>query len=191
MENNLLGYIERIEYIYHLTPEPAIGIWFRGCNHKCEGCINPHLWLVEDSVPKTVKEVLNDVLELAEANQDTKYIVFSGGEPLDQHVFFKYLSEQLKLFFPEFIQILFTGYEDYEVQNFYINDINNIGLCLAGRYKGSFNGILDKKIMEIDNFGSNSRLIKFYTELAQIEVVEVIMKNGQLVVTGFENVQEE
>lgn len=186
------GKIERIERITHLSPEPAIGIWFQGCSFNCPGCINEHLQNVEEVREVSIDEIMLDIQNLVIKHGDIQYIVYSGGEPLEQEEFLTKLSQTLKHKYPYMLQVLFTGFELDEKTDYLLDVKNDIDFKLCGRYKGSDNGISDKTFIMLDD-GVDERLPKlndFYKELAKSNVVEAIIKNDSTVITGFSYVEE-
>ena len=60
-----------------------VGIWTQGCTLKCKGCMSKHTWEFDTSK----KVYINDIIKTIK-NYPTKSITISGGEPLEQKIFF-------------------------------------------------------------------------------------------------------
>jgi len=91
-----------IDLIYHpvtaLGPGTRIGIWFRGCTIRCEGCIASHAWEFSPEKKTNVKKVIDRVRHIisdpsgsvetdarcSTNGHGSEGVTISGGEPFDQ-----------------------------------------------------------------------------------------------------------
>ncbi|MCM1170599.1 MAG: radical SAM protein [Clostridium sp.] len=77
-------YIERIIYpVVTLGIGKRIAIWMQGCNHKCNGCINPELWYTRENANFQVQDIEQRIRFICE-NNNVDGITFTGGDPLIQ-----------------------------------------------------------------------------------------------------------
>ena len=72
----------------------SVNIFFSGCSRtpKCVGCHNPILWDKDVGANMGIEEILNEINHYT----NTKYVVFTGGEPLDQQEGLRELAWAIK-----------------------------------------------------------------------------------------------
>jgi anaerobic ribonucleoside-triphosphate reductase activating protein len=147
---------------------------------RCRGCWNQELW------PATGGQAWNvdDLAELALANQDVEGVTISGGEPLDQ-------AESLLLFIQKIRAagrsvFLYTGYELNELTEIGKACFSNSDVIVTGRYIDTLRNT------NLRWRGSSNQTVYFPTdryrhiETADSNEVEIILdENGQLTVAGF------
>lgn len=76
--------IHRIYYpTLALGPGRRIGIWTRGCDGKCAGCMSSDLWERKPECEMDLADVRRAVLSIA-SRAPVDGATISGGEPLDQ-----------------------------------------------------------------------------------------------------------
>ena len=101
-------YIARILYpIEVLGPGKRVGIWFAGCDKRCEGCSNPELWEFDKRYLTTPETVAHLVGEIAKAHKIDGFTL-TGGDPLCQ-------PEEVKALIPYLLPyshdiLIYTGY---------------------------------------------------------------------------------
>lgn len=136
----------RIDRILHigagLYPCRATLLHFTGCTLGCEGCWNPHLWNAGNAKKLHSPEVLAAIVNASARGNDSKLLVISGGEPLQQPYFWEFVgrlrswdvrnqvghSDEKTIF-------LYTGYDLDEIPGLRkrLEDSPIGGVC-AGRY---------------------------------------------------------
>lgn len=65
-----------------LGPGVRVGLWFRGCTIRCEGCIASHAWEFSPECKTNVRTVLAAVAD--GLGRGAEGVSISGGEPFDQ-----------------------------------------------------------------------------------------------------------
>jgi anaerobic ribonucleoside-triphosphate reductase activating protein len=107
--------IARIIYpVEVLGPGKRIGIWLRGCRHRCKGCSNPELWNTGPEYELPVEAVFQLVRKISDVNQVDGFTI-TGGDPLEQ-------SPELAVLITHLIEIcedilLYTGYTMSELRD--------------------------------------------------------------------------
>lgn len=66
-----------------LGPGKRIGIWFSGCQRRCEGCVSPELWEREERFSVTAERLFSLIRRVAEKHPVDGFTL-TGGDPLDQ-----------------------------------------------------------------------------------------------------------
>ena len=117
-----------------------LGVWFQGCNKRCENCISPEFQIPEKGKTYTIKEIFDFLPD--EENIDG--LTISGGEPFDQPEGLLRLVMAYKEKFNDDV-LIFTGYtleELHEKESLIIETIlQNIAVLIDGRYiEGLNNG---------------------------------------------------
>ena len=60
-----------------------VGIWTSICNHKCEGCSNPELWVANESQKVSIDELLQTIKQIDEFKKIDGFTI-TGGDPFYQ-----------------------------------------------------------------------------------------------------------
>lgn len=133
--------VARILYpVEVLGPGKRIGIWFAGCQHRCEGCSNPELWGMRPEYEISANRLTSLLCECF-ANQQVDGLTLTGGDPLLQ-------CEELASFLAQIRYrtddiLVYTGYTYAELQdmrNPHIEEcLANIDVLVDGRYVESLN----------------------------------------------------
>lgn len=151
-----------------------IGIWFAGCNRRCDGCQTSLLWEFDYSVDG--ERVLAYVESKFALGADG--ITISGGEPFEQ---IEFLSDIIDLAKKHTDDILvYTGYKIDELKRRAINTniIKKIGVLIDGEYKKEYDdgkslrGSSNQKVI-ILNEKLRERYEKVQKELRETELVSV------------------
>lgn len=114
-----------------LGPGRRVGMWLRGCERHCHGCIAPELWSREPADLHGIKETFDLILEMAK-NNDCTGVTISGGEPFEQAVVLGKLIQKLAPIIPDIL--IFSGYtrEEWEKNHPWIK---NIACLVDGSYE--------------------------------------------------------
>jgi len=64
-----------------LGPGIRVGVWVQGCDTRCKGCISAHTWNMDAVIPRTVGEVIDEILSFG---CEPLRVTISGGEPFLQ-----------------------------------------------------------------------------------------------------------
>jgi anaerobic ribonucleoside-triphosphate reductase activating protein len=105
MNKTLYLYDVTIESTAHLYgPGKRIVLWCSGCQIRCFGCTNMHLW----DKDKGKKHASLDIYQFITSHEDVEGITLHGGEPSEQ---IPALIELLELCGNAYNTILFTGKE--------------------------------------------------------------------------------
>jgi len=133
-------------------------IWTQGCNFKCPGCCNPHLWSSEGGQRVSVDELWEKIVAAKEKHH-IEGITLVGGEALEQ---LDPVTELCKLAFDNGLSvIIFTGFllEDVEKMNSPI--LSYIDVLIDGLYMEKlrtttrrFIGSTNQRIHFLTNFYS-------------------------------------
>lgn len=125
-------YIARILYpVQVLGPGNRVGIWFDGCEHRCDGCSNPELWVQQERY-RTDIETLRTLLGEIYGRGVVDGFTLTGGDPFFQP---EALEEILDLIRPASSDILvYTGYSHEFLQERYPRILSKIGVLIDGPY---------------------------------------------------------
>jgi anaerobic ribonucleoside-triphosphate reductase activating protein len=129
-------YVVRILYpVEVLGPGKRIGIWFCGCNHKCEGCSNPELWDFHEKYKVSVERVIKLVKQISE-NHKVDGFTITGGDPFEQPPELSYLIDYLLKVSGDIL--VYSGYSLQELMEKKDSDIDNtlrkIAVLVDGKY---------------------------------------------------------
>ena len=126
MSDEIKGYIEGINLSLCEVPGYiAYAIYFQGCPFKCKGCHNEELWVQK----KESETSINDIVKYLENKEMADYIVFIGGEPLQQINFVMEVINKLKY---KYKFALYTGYN--KIPKKYIKILDYLEFVKYGRY---------------------------------------------------------
>lgn len=118
-----------------LGPGTRIGVWTSGCHKRCKGCMSPHAWEFDETLDRSVDDLLA-ILRKMMAKQPITGITISGGEPFDQSDFLAFLKGVRTLGIEDVL--VYTGYYKDEIQHFHDYD-GLIGVLVDGPYEEAFN----------------------------------------------------
>jgi len=174
------------EYLYVLNtvqdsivdgPGIRYTIFLQGCQHFCEGCHNKQTWALFNKEARVMS--ILDIINEIKTNPLINGITVSGGEPLMQTYSVDTLLDEVKVQFPEYNIILYTGYTMYYnewLQQFafkgkesdkYINSIlNKVDYIVDGEFKIGLKDIGLKY-----RGSSNQRIIDIKGSLKAKEIV--------------------
>ena len=103
-------------------------IWFSGCSLNCAGCINEYMWEKSSGSSYSVEKLINSIQAFGRITG----VTFIGGEPLQQ-------GEEIVLLAKEILKcgldiVLFTGYEERELNEWQKQVVNMSSVVIFGRY---------------------------------------------------------
>ena len=97
--------LSRIHFpVTTLGPGLRVGIWFQGCSIRCQGCISMDTWAEHGSLI-----CISEIVELLRG-YDADGVTISGGEPFDQTEGLLELLQALRVHFPAWDVLVFSGY---------------------------------------------------------------------------------
>lgn len=105
MSADVLYYAGCAYPVQGLGPGKRVGLWVRGCQRACPGCMAPELW--EQSGPVALDVVAGELAPWLAAAQG---LTISGGEPLDQAAALYKLVRMLRRARPQLEVLAYTGY---------------------------------------------------------------------------------
>jgi anaerobic ribonucleoside-triphosphate reductase activating protein len=153
-------------------PGIRFALFVQGCPHHCEGCHNPQTW--DFSGGETVST--DDVFAMIKDDPLLDGVTFSGGEPFCQCRALTELADRIRMEYPRFGIMSYTGFTFEELlkrntpENGYIELLKR----LDGLVDGPF--ILEKKSLELGFMGSsNQRYLDVPRSLKEGKAV--LMKN--------------
>ena len=122
-----VAHIEPESYIY--APEKQFVIWVQGCSIHCKGCWNTEMWSFKENQLLEIDKIITQIQNV----ENLKGVTFIGGEPFDQLKELLYFVNKLKKH--KLGVTIYTGYEQYELQNKQqIEILKNTDLLISGRY---------------------------------------------------------
>ena len=116
-------------------PGDRFVIWVQGCSLECPGCWNREFWSVEGGYSD---EVENLVSEMA-STEEIEGITILGGEPLEQPGPVLELIQSAKLM--GLTIMLYTGYEEEELDGAQTECVNSSDIVIMGRYIASLRDV--------------------------------------------------
>ncbi len=123
-------YLSRVHFpVTTLGPGWRLGIWFQGCSLGCDDCISVDTWAPNRGATK-VDAVLDAIAPWIEAATG---LTISGGEPFQQTIALAALLRRLRPYFPDDV-LVYTGYEQTEIQEDLATLPGLIDLLMTGRY---------------------------------------------------------
>ena len=147
-------YIARILYpVKTLGPGNRIGIWFAGCNHRCQGCSNPELWKRREEYRTDLRQIMRLVNSIVGQHQVDGFTI-TGGDPFNQ-------PEALEQLLPKLHQIsddilVYTGFEFEEIERQHSTILDYIAILIDGLYIEELNagealrGSTNQRIIVLD-----------------------------------------
>ncbi len=118
-------------------PGKKLGIWFQGCNKKCEECISPEFQTYEGG-----QKIENTCLLEGYHMEKPDGLVVSGGEPFDQPEALLDLVKEFETRYGDDI-IIYTGYRLAELQqkpnDVYREILRRTAVLIDGRYEPARN----------------------------------------------------
>lgn len=72
-------------------PGRRFALWVQGCNIRCEGCFNPHLWRQDGGRAISVDDLIDQV-----SSAEVEGVTFLGGEPFEQARSLSQLSAEVQ-----------------------------------------------------------------------------------------------
>ena len=106
-------------------------IWVQGCSLECPGCWNMEFWNVSSGYDADVGDLLSEIL----ATADIEGVTILGGEPLEQPMPVFELIQSVKE--SGLTVMLYTGYEEYELDELQLECVNSADIVIMGRYIAS------------------------------------------------------
>jgi anaerobic ribonucleoside-triphosphate reductase activating protein len=163
-------YIDLIHFpVLTLGMGKRIGIWFRGCSLRCDGCIAAHAWERDEACRTTAGAVLREVLD--HAGPSRYGITISGGEPFDQHeALFGLLTLLRKSGFEDIM--VYSGYEFARLKAAYPGTLALIDALVDGRFT---------KGQPTDSHwkGSDNQNMILLTENANLKMKYLVYRNSR------------
>ena len=155
---------------YPSADDWAVIFYFAGCNNNCKNCHNKDLQNPNYQGGKLIKdeEELNNIIKEICRKQDTKKIVFSGGDPLypnNREIIKNFLNKYGSLY----DVCIYTGYSINDVKEF---GIQNFKFIKCGRYDETCKQLSEKTEEHIQLASTNQN---FYNDK-----YEQLSKNGIL-----------
>ena len=125
-------YVARILYpVRVLGPGNRIGIWFDGCGHHCEGCINQDLWDYKDEYRTDLSKIMGLVQSIVNQNKVDGFTI-TGGDPFFQPEALKEILDEISLISNDII--CYTGFEYDQIKEEYCYQLSKISVLIDGKY---------------------------------------------------------
>lgn len=143
-----------------------VSVFFSGCTHKCENCFNSELWDF-DCGEKFTEETILTIIDLMKPDYISGLSIL-GGEPFDNIIAVKRLTDKVKDMYPEKNIWIWSGYtyEQLLLKESAINILRDIDILVDGRFEE------DKKDLTLPFRGSsNQRIINVKKSLKSNSVI--------------------
>lgn len=155
-------------------------IWVQGCSLECPGCWNREFWSVSAGYNADVDDLLSEIL----ATDHIEGVTILGGEPLEQPEPVLELIQSAKA--SGLTVMLYTGYEEHELNELQLECVNSSDIVIMGRYVASlrdtglrWRGSSNQEIRMISDAYENM-------EIHEQEEVEItIDSRGQVSMAGY------
>ena len=155
-------------------------IWVQGCSLECPGCWNSEFWSVEEGYTVNVVNLLSEVF----STDDIEGITILGGEPQEQPEPVLKLIQSVKEI--GLTVMLYTGYEENELNEIQLECVNSSDIVIMGRYVASlrdtglrWRGSSNQEIRMISDVYEN-------LEIHEQEEVEItISHDGEVSMAGY------
>ncbi len=155
-------------------------IWTQGCSLECPGCWNKEFWSFDAGYDQSVDELVIDIKK----NDEIEGITILGGEPLEQSEAILSLIKTIKHY--GLSVMLYTGFEEEELNNTQLECINLSDIVIMGRYIASL------RDTSLRWRGSSNQQIKLISdvysdlEIDEREEVEVTLDpDGKVSMVGY------
>ncbi len=167
-------------------PGHRIALWFSGCNIRCSGCCNPHLFEQSEDQKIDINDLFYKIEEIQNSDSDIEGLTVLGGEPFDQP---EALFELLKFSKVNGLStMVFSGYSLSKIQKSR-NDriLNFIDLLVDGPYLESQREVNRRWI------GSANQKLHFMSDryndsmpcFSKPNEIELKYKDGELHIYGY------
>lgn len=180
--------------VHALGPGARIGLWVKGCNKKCPGCMSVDLQS-RDGENVDVNNLADAVTQLAKMNA-VKAITISGGDPFEQAESLKEFLLSIRNYFEDIL--VYTGYTLQEINQGLsgqcgIDCLDLIDVLIDGRYEEANNVsecVLRGSSNQNINF-LNRRIEGIYLEYMKMgRMVETFQHSDETIVVGILNKEE-
>lgn len=155
-------------------------IWTQGCSLECPGCWNKEFWSFDAGYDQSVDELVIEIKK----NDEIEGITILGGEPLEQSEAILSLIKTIKHY--GLSVMLYTGFEEEELNNTQLECINLSDIVIMGRYIASL------RDTSLRWRGSSNQQIKLISdvysdlEIDEREEVEVTLDpDGKVSMVGY------
>lgn len=176
--------VERIYYpVKVLGPGNRVGIWMKGCNKNCDGCISPEMRTYDKAKEIDIEDIIKMILSIP---GQIDGVTISGGEPfLNSRVLYELVSK-LKEITDDVL--IFSGYTYDELisrNDKYVNQIfNMISAIIDGPFikelhsNTGLKGSSNQKIIVFNNFDRYANIDFTERELQVVAANERIITIG-------------
>lgn len=98
----------------------CVSVWFQGCDIRCPGCHNAHIWDENGGTKIEDTELHNIVIEALHKNNIMRNLSLLGGEPLSHNNIRHTLKliDKIQATYPDIKIFLWTGY-NFEYSHFF------------------------------------------------------------------------
>lgn len=169
--------MERIYFpVKVLGPGNRVGIWLKGCDKKCDGCISPEMQIYDKLKEIDIDDLICMILSIPNKIEG---ITISGGEPFFNPQALFELVSRLNDISDDIL--IFSGYtyEELKSQNdIYINQVLSL---ISAIVDGSF---IRELHTDIGLKGSSNQKIMVFKNHDRYENVDVEKRELQIVVAN-------
>ena len=190
-------------YLYHFEAKTTVlgpgirsGVWFQGCNFRCEGCLATDSWEKE----KGFKLSVDTLLEMIIKQKDIEGVTISGGEPFLQSLSLAYLIKKIKEKNKRLSVMIYTGFTLKELLLSSLKGAKEIGFILkncdilvdgrfekTNRIKDPWRGSSNQKIY----FLTKRYSLKDYKKAYKLSNEIHINKDGKIFISGIPTKESE
>jgi len=169
--------LERIYYpVNVLGPGKRVGIWVRGCDKKCNGCISPEMQIYDKTKEIDIDDIIRMILSIPEKIDG---ITISGGEPFLNPGALLELVEKLNAITDDIL--IFSGYTLEELISRNDEYINQIIKIISAIVDGPFESSLHT---DMGLRGSTNQKIQIFKHFEKYEKAKNEKRKLQLIVSN-------
>lgn len=144
----------------------GVTLFFQGCTHHCKECQNPSTWDFDGGAEFSL-QTFSDLIRYC-LDSNVKRLTLSGGDPLDNINFCRYISDWFKGTFPTKQLWIYTGYtfEQLISNNKYKSILNCCDVLVDGEYN-----LCEKDLSLAFRGSKNQRIIDVQKSLKSKETI--------------------
>ena len=153
-------YVARILWpVKTLGPGNRLGIWFSGCEHRCDGCSNPELWEQPKRLKISMSGLMKIVMRIVEQHQADGFTL-SGGDPFYQPDALRELLPSLNAISRDIL--IYTGYFYEDLARKYPDILSQTAVLIDGPY------IQELNHQEVLRGSSNQKIVVIRPEYQKL-----------------------